>query len=331
MFYETFFVKLSLYSLANSLNIKELEQHPYPNKPMTVLKRFLTFATFLLLAGCSKKDKVLETKILKLIDGKKATVGVAIKDLRTEDIWTINGSKHYPMQSVFKLHLAVKVLNDVDRNVIPINQKIRINSKDLIPDTWSPIAQKYPKGGVELTVAQLLKYAVEQSDNNACDILFKLVGGTVAVHNFYQKENIKNINIAANEAQMHKDWKVQYENWTTPLATIELLEKLIKGKLLSKKSTLMLTKMMVDSPTGPNRIKGLLPKNIPVAHKTGTSATNKMNITAAINDVGVVSISKNKKFVIVVYIKDSKEDMKTNEELIAQISKTAYDFFLAQN
>lgn len=47
--------------------------------------------------------------------------------------------------------------------------------------------------------------------------------------------------------------------------------------------------LMTETPTGLQRIKGLLPDGTVVAHKTGTSRTVG-GVTAATNDVGLVTL-----------------------------------------
>jgi beta-lactamase class A len=88
--------------------------------------------------------------------------------------------------------------------------------------------------------------------------------------------------------------------------------------------------MMVETPTGPNRIKGLLPKETIVAHKTGTSGTNEKGVAAATNDVGIVSLPNGEHFAIVVFVANAMADEKTREEVIARITKAVWDEFTAK-
>jgi beta-lactamase class A len=81
---------------------------------------------------------------------------------------------------------------------------------------------------------------------------------------------------------------------------------------------------LVDSQTGPNRIKGLLPKETPVAHKTGTGGTQN-GITSATNDIGLVDLPNGKHLAVAVFVSDSPADDKTREAVIAKIAKAAYD------
>ena len=77
-------------------------------------------------------------------------------------------------------------------------------------------------------------------------------------------------------------------------------------------------------------MKGQLPDGTIVAHKTGTSGANKDGLTAAVNDIGIVFLSGGRYFFISVFVTDSKEDSATNEKIIADISKAAWDYFLTK-
>jgi beta-lactamase class A/beta-lactamase class A VEB len=59
---------------------------------------------------------------------------------------------------------------------------------------------------------------------------------------------------------------------------------------------------MKETETGKNRLKGQLPRGTIVAHKTGTSGTNKTTgITAAVNDIGIVFLPNGGHFFISVF------------------------------
>ncbi|MDR8444983.1 class A beta-lactamase, partial [Acinetobacter baumannii] len=70
---------------------------------------------------------------------------------------------------------------------------------------------------------------------------------------------IKETAVVANEAQMHADDQVQYQNWTSMKGAAEILKKFEQKTQLSETSQALLWKWMVETTTGPERLKGLLP------------------------------------------------------------------------
>ncbi|MEO6587918.1 MAG: class A beta-lactamase, subclass A2, partial [Pyrinomonadaceae bacterium] len=246
-----------------------------------------------------------------------------------KEILSVNGDGHFPLQSVFKFHIAAAVLSEVDKGKFSLNQKIKIEQKDLLPDLYSPIREKYPTGAT-LKLSEILEYTISQSDNVGCDILLRLIGGPQAVEGYFTKNNFKDVSIKINEETQQANWDLQFQNWTTPKAANEVLSAFYdnRKKLLSKKSYKFIWKAMKDTTTGQNRLKGQLPKGTVVAHKTGTSGTNKTTgITSAVNDVGIVFLPDGRHFFISVFVTNSKENAETNEKIVADVAKAAWDYF----
>jgi beta-lactamase class A len=81
---------------------------------------------------------------------------------------------------------------------------------------------------------------------------------------------------------------------------------------------------MTQTPTGLQRIKGLLPDGAVVAHKTGTSLTVD-GVTAATNDVGLVTLPNGRHLAISVFVSDSRANKAVREEVIAKVAKAAWD------
>lgn len=294
-------------------------------------KPFYVTILSLVLISCqsvSQTTGLLRQKIQQVVSTKNAVVGVSIMGNDGKDTLTLNGEGHFPLQSVFKFHIALVMLSEIDKGKFSLDQKIKIEPKDILPNLYSPIAKKYPKG-VTLTISQILEYTVAESDNVGCELLLKLLGGPKVVEDYFVKNSFTDISIKINEEVMQANWDLQFQNWTTPKAATEVLASFYYNdkKLLSKKSYAFIWKIMKQTKTGPERLKGQLPNGTVVAHKTGTSGTNKAGLTAAVNDIGIVFLPNGKHFFISVFVTNSTENEKTNEKIIADIAKLAWDHF----
>ena len=296
---------------------------------MNKLFRLTALLCFLIYSQASAQTTdSLRQKIQQIVSAKNAVVGVSIIGNDGKDTVSINGDRHFPMQSVFKFHVALAVLSQIDKGKFSLDQKIKIEKKDLMPDLYSPIRDKYPDG-VTLTISKILKYTVSESDNAGCDILLRLIGGPQVVEEYFTENNFNDISIKINEEIQQSNWDNQFLNWTTPKGANETLAGfyLNNTKLLSEKSYDFIWKIMKETSTGTNRIKGQLPENTVVAHKTGTSGANKEGLTAAVNDIGIVFLPNGQHFYISVFVTNSLENADTNEKIIADISKAAWDYF----
>jgi beta-lactamase class A len=270
----------------------------------------------------------LNKRMYEIAGSSQGRVGAAVSLLESGKTVEINGNERFPMQSVYKLPIAMAVLDRVDRGSLKLEQKVKVEKSELLPaaKAHSPLRDKYPRGDVELTLRELLHYNVSESDGTACDVLLRIVGGPKEVSNYLHGIGIKEIAVANTEMEMSKSDAVQYRNWATPKGAVALLKLLHEGKVLSARSRELLTKFMIESPTGPKRIKGLLPRGTIVAHKTGTSNTVN-GITAATNDIGIITLPNGKHLAVAVFVSDSKADRVTREGVIARIAKSAYNEF----
>jgi beta-lactamase class A VEB len=297
---------------------------------MEIVKRILLLllSLFFTVVHLSAQRDSLILKIENVLKTKNAKVGVAIFKSNEKDTLKINDDFHFPMQSVMKFPIALAVLSEIDKGDLSFEQEIEITPQDLLSNTWSPIKEKFPNG-TTLTIEQILNYTISESDNIGCDILLKLIGGTDSVQKFLNANHFTDISIQATEEQMHKDWNTQYQNWATPTAMNNLLIDAYnnKNQLLSKKSYDFIWKVMRETTTGSNRLKGQLPKNTIVAHKTGTSGINN-GIATATNDIGVIALLNGQLIFISVFVADSKETPEINEKIISDIAKITWDYYL---
>lgn len=271
----------------------------------------------------------LRENIKTITKSKDAIVGVAIQGMNPKDSLNIHRSRHFPMQSVFKFPIALTMLSEIDKGNFSLDQKISIHKDELLPNLWSPIREKHPEGAT-LTIAEILRYTVMSSDNVGCDVLLRLLGKPEAVENYFHEKNFKDFAVKINEEIMQNNWDMQFLNWTTPKEANKILQTFYENKnnRLSKKNYDFIWNIMKETETGKDRLKGQLPKGTIVAHKTGWSGVNKeTGISAAVNDIGVVFLPNGKYFYISIFITDSKEDTKTNERIIADITKLAWDYF----
>ncbi len=293
----------------------------------------LLFLYLLLSTSCqtlNNSTESLRNKIEQIVSDKKAVVGVSIIGTDGNDTISLHGDRRFPMQSVFKFHIALAVLSKVDKGKLSLDQTIEISKDDMLPeDFWSPLRDENPNGG-SFTVEKLIQYSVSQSDNTACDVLIRLSGTPKTVEEYFKKNNIQEIQITFNEKEMQAKWDNMFENWTTPKAASETLKMFYENRdnLLSKSSYDFFWKTNKETTTGKNRIKGQLPEGTIVAHKTGWSGTNKeTGITAAVNNIGIVFLPNGEYFIISVFVSESIESFDTNEKIIADIAKATYDFY----
>lgn len=276
-----------------------------------------------------QSKNALREALKKVLADKHATVGVAISRVDGTDTLSIRGDGHFPMQSVFKFHIALCMLNAVDQGKFTLDQVIHIPKVRMQNDLWSPIREEYPEG-VDLKLSEIIEYTVSLSDNVGCDVLLELLGGPAQVEAYLHQKGFHDIAIKINEETMQSNWDFQFQNWSSPRCAVQVLKAFYnnENKLLSAASYDFLLTVMKGTQTGRQQLKGLLSKGTVVAHKTGNSGINKKTgVTAALNDIGMVFMPNGKPYFISVFVSNSKEDTKTNERIIAELSKIVWDYY----
>ena len=277
----------------------------------------------------AKPDNALQSQIAQIASLSQGRAGVLAVLLETGDtVASLNPQDHFPMQSVYKLPISLAIMKQVDDGKLTLDQKTRIAKEDYVgPAAHSPIRDKNPNGA-ELTVKELLRYALVESDGTASDVLMKLAGGNNAVQSYVTNLPVNDLIVLNTEKELSEDATAQYRNYASPNSAVALLRALFERRGLSEASQALLLKAMTDSTPGAKRLKGLLPAGTIVAHKTGTSgATN--GITAATNDIGIITLPNGKHLAIAVFISDSPADEATRESVIAKIAKAIFDYATA--
>lgn len=256
----------------------------------------------------------------------RGRLGAAVLLIETGEMVSLRGQEHFPMQSVYKLPIAMAVLSRVDRGGARLDQMVSVDSAD-IAQVHSPIREHYPNGGISLSITDLLHGAIVESDGTASDVLLK-VAPLADVAAFVQRLGVNGMKIVATEQAMSRDPMVQYRNWTTPVAAVALLRALQQGHALSPASRGLLLGWLVETGIGAGRIRGRLPPGTIVAHKTGTDGT-AAGLTRATNDIGIVTLPDGRHLAIAVFLSDSRSDQQAREGVIAAVAHAAWSCHVA--
>ncbi len=233
----------------------------------------------------------------------------------------------FPMMSVFKFPLAIVVLSETEKGRLSLEQQFELGKEQLDENTWSPLLKKHPAGGT-FSLRELLRWCIAESDNNACNFLLSLVGGPTSVQNFFRNRYGDDypLTIVCGE-EAFKDRRMMYANHITPRAAILLLQDVYdaaqgKSNLLNRRQAEWLLAVMESTWTGAERLKAGLSPDVRLAHKTGSSGTEKGH-TIALNDIGVIMLPDGRHACIASFIRDSTGSMPDMEAAHARLAREA--------
>ena len=283
---------------------------------------------------------------------RPAILGVGVMDLANARFWGLNPDRPFPMQSVFKAPLGAAALAEVDAGRLNLSETVTLTDKDLSPP-YSPIADAWP-ASTTYSYGELLTRAVGGSDNTAADVLMKRIGGPGAVQAWLELKGVKDVRIDRYEREIQTEmygmasfraaWKgemftqahdavppqTRYAATTrylsdprdtaSPRGMVGFLDALNAGRLVSEASRDRLLAIMSATTTARQRLAAGLPEGARLAHKSGTSGTD-LNLTAATNDVGIVTFKDGRKLAIAVFLTASKADLGSREAVIADVMR----------
>jgi len=281
-----------------------------------------------LLYGCSPRSKydAMQKSLSEFAAGKDANIGIAVIIDGTDTV-EVNGNKEYPMLSVYKFPIALALGEYYRQHNMSLEDSVAILPEDLHLDTYSPMTERILASSRTTTdtlkkpTAELLAYTLQQSDNNASDIILKTLGGTEYVDKYIRRLGIAGINVKNTEDEMHIDNTLCYANSSTPIGMASLMDKF--DREFNDPISLEIKRLMETCETGTNRLAEPLTDAL-IGHKTGTGFTLPGERLMAVNDAGYVHLSNGHRYAIAVFIENSGYDMEQTEALIAEISRIVY-------
>lgn len=302
----------------------------------------------------------LDAGIKSIEQTAKGRLGVALLDLRDRKSWSHRGTEPFPMQSVFKLPLAVAVLQAVEAGKLKLDQKITVTRNDLSL-YHSPLAKGFKGERNDYTLRDLLTRSTAESDNTAADLLLRLIGGPQVLTAMLRDGGVPGISVDRYErvfqpeilglpgyawdkpidtaafyktiqtipaAERRKTLEASLKDRrdaASPDASAAFLEALAKGNWLREPAhTALLDKIMLETKTGPQRIRAGLPDGARFAHKTGLGPSAD-GLNHATNDIGIVTLPDGRRFAIAVYLAGSQADAKAREAAHAAVARLAVE------
>ena len=250
----------------------------------------------------------------------------------------INMDERFAMHSVMKFPQALYVADYLSRKGLALDDTIVVDKSDLMQDTWSPMLKRF-EGKMAFSYAELLELSLAQSDNNACELLFRHCGKPKAVEKYMRKLGFYDIHVRMTEEQMHKNLarlrlSESRAMLTSTLPSVSNLEH--SSKAIANSSTpaeiarlfewfyhhkddnqylTFIWKTMADCSTGLKRIPDAIPAGARIVHKTGTGFPSAEGLQD-MNDAGIILMPDGSHVIIAVFTTNSP-----SEAVIAEIAK----------
>jgi beta-lactamase class A len=301
----------------------------------------------------ANRSEVLQKRLEEVAASFPGKVGIFIRNMETGAEAGVNANDQFPMASTYKVAIMTQVFREAEAGRLSLTQRVTLGPGDrrlgsgLLP---------YMDNGLNPTIHDLLLLMITVSDNEATDLLLKMVGAknvtamlrqlgidgmrvdrsTEEIIGSYLEaadpkfRGVSGAELAAHpekfpamtaEATERADKAIVEDprDHASPRAMAELLTKIVKNQAASEKSCADMLGIMQAQQLR-TRIQRYL-ENVPTATKNGT-------IGYATNDVGVVYLGK-QHIVVSIYTLKGSAAVSTEqaEERIGRLARIAYDYF----
>lgn len=199
--------------------------------------------------------------------------------------------------STFKLFLAACVLERTQNGLERLDRAVPVAASDMVmhaPITGTAV-------GSTLTIEELCKATVEVSDNPAANILIREMGGLEAWQAWYRAIGDHVTRVDRHETELNSAVPDDPRDTTTPEQFVANLDTVLRGTLLTPDNLALLTKWLIETPTGAGRIKAGVPSGYRVGHKTGTGGRNTHN------DIGIIRPPSGSSILMAVYFTGARD------------------------
>jgi beta-lactamase class A len=256
-----------------------------------------------------------------LADTFGGRIGIAAKNLNTDDTLFVNAREKFPTASAIKLPIMVEYFHQLAEGKISGEQIAALTDSG----KWGGTGiLQYFSGSSPIKLADAVMLMITLSDNSATNLVIDALGTNheeklAAVNDRMLRHGLQNTRVL-NKVMSWKTKKNSPESLrygigvSTPKDMVLLLEKMWRGELVSSAAS----KEMVNI-LGHQQYNSMIPRLLPfestdslvVAHKTGS-------VTGVRVDVGLV-LSNRASFAIAIFC-DEVRDQRDSEENLAEIA-----------
>jgi len=240
-------------------------------------------------------------------------IGLYAENVKTGAKLTWRANERFVMCSTFKASLAACVLVRVDNGQEDLEKLVHYSATDL-QDFYAPVAKENLAKGF-LSVREMCKGAVEQSDNTCANLLLSRIGGPSAMTAFWRKLGDHVTRLDDPEPVLNRTLLGGVRDTTTPAAMAGTLQRLALGGILSVASRAMFTEWLVGCQTGGNRLRAGLPASWVIGDKTGNNGED------AAGDIAVVWPKPDAPIVICAYTRGGSPSPQQLEAVFAGIGQ----------
>lgn len=277
-------------------------------------------ACLLITAGlhAQKTDKKLTKKIENLLTGFNGTVGVFVKNMKTNKIVSINADSIFPTASIVKIPILVGIMDKIYHKEYDYHQEL-IYRDSLAYSNYDVTANL--KDSTKIEMAKVIMLMLTTSDNTASLWLQKLAGTGTRINELLASAGLMNTRVNSRTPGREKDRTLYGWGQTTPKEMALLMEKIYKGQMINDSISAKMIRLLGRNFWDEQAISQI-PPAIFVASKNGAVDASRSE---------VLLVMAEQPYVFSIFTKDNKDKSWGNNNeawlLAKQLSALLWDYY----
>jgi beta-lactamase class A len=275
----------------------------------------------------SKPGMELLQKIQAELAQHKGMFALAFTDLQTKEQIVWNGSETFHAASTMKTPVMIEVFKQVAAGKFSLSDSVLVKNefKSIVDSSLYKLdagddsqQELYKLVGSKLPLSELVYQMIILSSNLATNIIMEMVDGKKVTQTM-RDMGAKDIMVLRG-VEDSKAFAKGLNNSTTAYDLMLIFQQMAEGKIINQKACDDMIRILLDQKHN-TMIPALLPKEVKVAHKTGS-------ITGVHHDSGIVFLPDGRKYVLVILSKNL-ENADTATVSMAKVSEMIYQYTLA--
>lgn len=291
---------------------------------MTLRVATLLIITMVFLSGCQSDKDELQRRIEEELSGVNGEFAVAFRDISTGEQVLINAQESFHAASTMKTPVMIEVFKQVSEGKFSISDSVTIKNefKSIVDGSTFVLSagedsekELYEKSGTKRSLYDLVYDMIIASSNLATNMVIELVDARKVTQTM-RELGAKDIQVRRG-VEDDKAFRQGINNTTTAYDLMLIFSKMAKNEIVSNEASETMIRILEDQKFN-EIIPARLPKDVKVAHKTGS-------ITGVQHDSGIVILPDGSRYVLVLLSKDLK-DNDAAIRAMANVSLLIYEY-----
>ena len=238
----------------------------------------------------------------------KIDASIFVWDISNGKYVDIKGDTPFPAASIIKIPVLISLFKTIEAGKFSKNDKIPLEEYYRSEGSGS---LQYKPEGYSLTIDDLARLMITESDNSSTNMLMSAIGSMTSVNDDVKSWGLKNTHINTWLPDMGGT------NYTTSKDLVTMLYNLDNEAFLSLESRADIFDYMGHVKN--NRLLAAgIPSDASIAHKTG-------DIGSMLGDAGIIYAPNGRKYIVAILVKRPYNDYSA-KEFIVNASSTIYNY-----